>query len=124
MKDSNVRTRTAIEAMQGTLPQPHFNAEPVALAVRPSDAIQLGIEDRVDGTQALTREDLQIPRLALVQAQSSDIPDYLKHLGEWHNNLTGEFAATIQAVHALAVQLARALPALRSGGEEPGAASR
>ena len=58
----------------------------------------LALEDQVQGTDALTREDLQIPHLVIVQAQSAEIPDNLKHIGQLFNNLTGEFYDEVTAV--------------------------
>jgi hypothetical protein len=58
----------------------------------------LAVEDYVEGTQNLNREDLQIPQLVLVQAQSKNVSDAMKHVGELYNNLTGEFKAEINAV--------------------------
>lgn len=59
---------------------------------------ELAPEDYVDGTQALTREDLQIPQLILVQPQTKNVPDAMKHAGELYNNLTGEFRSEVNGI--------------------------
>ncbi len=51
----------------------------------------------VEGVDTLGREDMSIPRLELVQAQS-DVPDADQHLGQWYNTLTGEYKKTVKAV--------------------------
>lgn len=71
------------------------------LATKPSNSMaryELAPEDYVEGTQALTREDLQIPQLILVQPQSKNVPDAMKHAGELYNNLTGEFRAAVNGI--------------------------
>lgn len=52
---------------------------------------------QVEGVETLGREDLSIPTLELVQAQS-DVPDVNQHLGQYYNTLTGEFRDTVSAV--------------------------
>lgn len=51
----------------------------------------------VEGVDALGREDMSIPRLELVQAQS-DVPNADEHLGQWYNTLTGEYKKQVKAV--------------------------
>lgn len=58
----------------------------------------LAPEDYVEGTQNLTREDLQIPQLVVVQAQSKNVPDVTRHIGQLYNALTGEFHDEVNAV--------------------------
>ncbi len=71
----------------------------VAQPTTPTQArYDLTPEDYVEGTQALTREDLQIPQMILVQATSKKVPEANKHGGEFYNNLTGEFRPEINAV--------------------------
>lgn len=61
------------------------------------DRIFEGSPTDVEGVDALGREDMSIPRLELVQAQS-DVPDADQHLGQWYNTLTGEYKKTVKAV--------------------------
>ncbi len=61
------------------------------------DRIFDGSPTDVEGVDALGREDMSIPRLELVQAQS-DVPDADQHLGQWYNTLTGEYKKTVKAV--------------------------
>lgn len=80
-----------------------FEKEPddPGVTLPPQTAIakyEMAAEDYVEGTQDLTREDLQIPQITLVQATSKKVPDANKHGGEFYNNLTGEFRETINAV--------------------------
>jgi hypothetical protein len=67
------------------------------MTAQPSNFV-LDVTEYVEGTERLNREDLQIPHLILVQAQHQDIPENNKHLGEWYNDLTGEFSKDITAV--------------------------
>lgn len=77
-----------------------------ALAVKETSALTetqtpvytLDATEYVEGTNNLGREDLQIPHLVLVQAQHQDIPDNMKHVGEWYNDLTGEFHSEVVAI--------------------------
>lgn len=77
-----------------------LQVEPNDIAVMPPEAPKyvLAPEDRVEGTQNLTREDLQIPQLIVVQAQSKNVPDVIKHIGQLYNALTGEFHEEVNAV--------------------------
>lgn len=50
------------------------------------------IDAAIPGAETMGRDDMMIPRLVLTQAQSADLPDNDKHLGEWYNTLTGEYA--------------------------------
>lgn len=53
----------------------------------------------VPGMESLTRDDISLPRLVLVQLTSKNLPDdYLAHFGEWYNTVTGEFSKTIDGV--------------------------
>lgn len=71
-----------------------------ALTTKPASAMryELAPEDYVEGTQGLTREDLQIPQLVLVQPQSKNVPEAMKHAGELFNNLTGEFRNEVNGI--------------------------
>lgn len=72
----------------------------------------------VDGVDQLGREDMSIPRLVLVQAQS-DVPDADQHLGAFYNSLTGEFKKPVTAV-LLAVGMGRvAFPRKYDRASEP-----
>lgn len=63
------------------------------------DAFKMSDIERVEGVENLEREDISIPRLTLVQAQSQKLPDgYEAHLGEWYNTLTGEYAPEVDAI--------------------------
>lgn len=82
------------------------------------DRIVNGSATDVEGVDLLGREDMAIPRLTLVQAQS-DVPDADQHLGAWFNSLTGEFRKPVNAV-LLAVGLGRvAFPRNYSRDSEP-----
>lgn len=48
--------------------------------------------DVVGGTEDLDRSDLQFPQLKLTQPTSKKIPDFLKHGGEWFNDLSQTFS--------------------------------
>lgn len=61
------------------------------------DRVFDGSPTDVEGVDSLGREDMSIPRLELVQAQS-DVPDADAHLGQWYNTLTGEYKKTVKAV--------------------------
>jgi len=51
----------------------------------------------IDGLDEMGREDMAIPRLILVQAQS-DLPDGDKHIGEYYNTVTGEYSPSVVGV--------------------------
>lgn len=73
------------------------------LAVRNNMSLATGAtmpdEMIVAGADILQREDIAVPRLTLVQATSKGLPsDFLKHVGELYNNITGEYSASIEAV--------------------------
>lgn len=51
----------------------------------------------IDGADMLGREDLTMPRLELVQAQSQ-MPEAQQHVGAYYNTLTGEFSSSVTAV--------------------------
>lgn len=76
--------------------------EPNDIPVMPPEAQKyvLAPEDHVEGAQELTREDMQIPQMILVQAQTKEkkVPNAKDHLGEFYNNLTGEFRKEINAI--------------------------
>jgi len=66
--------------------------EPRAMAALPDEYI-------VAGADILQREDITVPRMVLVQGQSKSLPsDYIKHIGEWYNTITGEYHAQIEGV--------------------------
>lgn len=67
-------------------------------AISTAVSFEMAMEDVVEGSQELTREDLQIPMVVLVQAQSKNVPEPLKHGGMFYNNLTGEFSESIDAI--------------------------
>lgn len=53
----------------------------------------------VPGMESLTREDVSLPRLVLVQLTSQNLPaDSLAHFGEWYNTVTGEYAANVYGI--------------------------
>lgn len=56
------------------------------------------VDAPIPGAEAMGREDMMIPRLVLTQAQSADLPDNDKHLGEWYNTLTGAYAKEVEGV--------------------------
>lgn len=56
------------------------------------------IDAPIPGAEAMGRDDMMIPRLVLTQAQSADLPDNDKHLGEWYNTLTGVYAREVCGV--------------------------
>lgn len=72
-------------------------SEPHAIAVNamPEELI-------VAGADILAREDITVPRLLLVQSQkgkNSPLPaDFIKHVGEYYNTITGEYKQTIEGV--------------------------
>ena len=68
------------------------NESPVTFALDPLEI--------VDGVQALTSEDLQIPRLVLVQPthRNADVPGASDNHGKLYNDVTGEFAPMVNAV--------------------------
>jgi len=90
-----------------------------ALAVVEPRAFGLTVDEQVAGVDVFGRDDLQIPRLTLVQAQHQEIPDHLKHVGEWYNNLTGEFHATVSAVLLSVAKGRTAFPREFSRDSEP-----
>lgn len=68
-------------------------SEPRAIAVESPE------EFVVAGADILQREDITVPRIVLVQGQSQSLPaDYIKHVGEWYNTITGEYCQTIEGV--------------------------
>ena len=54
----------------------------------------------VIGADVLTREDISIPLLTLVQPTGGKhLPDdCIEHIGEWHNSITGEYRKIVTAV--------------------------
>lgn len=53
----------------------------------------------VPGMETLTRDDVSLPRLVLVQLTSNKLPDdYLAHFGEWYNTVTGEYCLKVEGV--------------------------
>lgn len=62
--------------------------------VLPADIAQAAIP----GMELMDREDMMIPRLVLCQAQSSDLPDNMQHMGQWYNSMTGEYSSTVEGV--------------------------
>lgn len=56
------------------------------------------VDAPIPGAETMGREDMMIPRLVLTQAQSADLPDYDKHLGEWYNTLTGAYVKEAEGV--------------------------
>jgi hypothetical protein len=90
-------TRTKASEELQRFNQPADDATP-AKYPEPTARFEMDAEDYVEGTQDLTREDMQIPQLILVQAQSKNIADHMQHIGQFYNNLTGEFYADVNAV--------------------------
>lgn len=68
------------------------------LSTQVENKFALSPDERVDGVEQLSREDISIPRLVLIQATTPDIANSDKHLGEWYNTLTGEFLPEVTAV--------------------------
>lgn len=90
MSDKKLTTQqSAINALQ--------DAQDKTLAVIES-RFTLSADEKVQGVEQLSREDISIPRLVLVQATTPDIANSDKHLGEWYNTLTGEFMPELLAV--------------------------
>ena len=53
----------------------------------------------VPGMETLTRDDVSLPRLVLVQLTSRNLPDdSTAHFGEWYNTVTGEYHAQVFGV--------------------------
>lgn len=54
----------------------------------------------VEGTDNLSGEDFQFPKLTLVQPthRNSDIPGADAHRGEWYNDVTGEFSEDVHSI--------------------------
>jgi len=78
-----MNTNTAITTNQ---------SQTLAIAGLPDDLV-------VIGSDVLQREDITVPRMVLVQGQSKNLPaDYIKHIGEWYNTITGEYKQTIEGV--------------------------
>ena len=74
-----------------------------SLDVRPQTALATGAkmpdELAVAGADILQREDITVPRLTLVQSTSKGLPaGFNKHIGEWYNNITGEFLSSVEGV--------------------------
>jgi hypothetical protein len=76
------------------------NVPTVKTETAPTAAIPFALDptEYVEGAQDLTRDDLQIPHLILVQAQHADIPEHTQHVGELYNNVTNEFTREVHAV--------------------------
>jgi hypothetical protein len=56
----------------------------------------------VAGADILQREDITLPRMLLVQSQkgkNSPLPtDFIRHVGEYYNTITGEFRSEIEGI--------------------------
>lgn len=99
------KVRADIEELYGKIPDepktetlPAVTQQAAMIAPTPS-APPAVVHDAyyVPGSEELNREDMTFPRLILVQAQHT-FPDSDKHIGEWYNDLTNTYHATLEAV--------------------------
>lgn len=95
-------------------------AQTVTLAPEaPTHSYALSDDEQVEGADSLGREDLSIPVLKLVQAQSKNISEHTKHIGEFYNSLTGEFYQQVDGI-LMSTQIGRtAFPREYSADSEP-----
>ena len=106
-----IETQThAVSITPAAMPTPS-EGRPLALAINDNE--------RVVGTELLAREDVSLPRLVLVQAQHSDIPNNLQHVGEWYNTVTGEYHTQFSALVIAVAKQRVAFPREFSRDSEP-----
>lgn len=101
---------TAVVTHQAQVPQ----------AAEPFEMNEANPLANVDGSNDLTREDIAIPRLTLVQAQSKNLPDdYMQFVGQWYNTLTGEFVKSTDAILMSVVKGRIAFPEVYAADSDP-----
>lgn len=79
----------------------------VQVANQPANLLDVNDVDTIGGLENLSAKDFKFPSITLVQPTTRDVPDSDMHLGQWYNELTGEFLPEVNFIVANIIGIGR-----------------